>query len=46
MNTVLLNNLKKGNNSIKQEKYLTVAVDDNNAEHAATVLRRTDAEIS
>ena len=46
LNTILLTNLKKGNNSIRQEKLLTVAIDDSSAEHAATVLKRTDTEIS
>lgn len=46
MNTVYLDNLKKGNNSIRQDKYLTIAIDDNNAEHAATVLNKSDAIIS
>ncbi|MBP3782085.1 MAG: DUF87 domain-containing protein [Butyrivibrio sp.] len=46
MNNVLLDNLKMGNNSIKQDKILTVAIDDINAEHAVSVLRRMDAEIS
>ena len=45
MNNVLLDNLKMGNNSIKQDKILTVAIDDINAEHAVSVLRRMDAEI-
>lgn len=46
LNGVLLNSLKQGNNSIKQEKFLTVSVDDINAEHAVTVLRKMDAQIS
>ncbi|MCR5670695.1 MAG: DUF87 domain-containing protein [Butyrivibrio sp.] len=46
LNAVLLDNLKKGNNSIKQEKILTVSIDDISAEHAASVLRKMDAEIS
>lgn len=46
MNAIYLDNLKKGNNSIRQDKYLTVAIDDNDVEHAATVFKRTDAEIS
>ena len=46
MNSILLKNLKKGNNSIRQDKYLTVSVEDVSAEHAATVLRRLDVEIS
>lgn len=46
MNAVYLDNLKKGNNSIRQDKYLTIAVDDNDAEHASRVLSKTDAVIS
>ena len=46
MNNVLLDNLKRGNNSIKQDKILTVSIDDISAEHAVSVLRRMDAEIS
>nr|WP_297765579.1 DUF87 domain-containing protein [uncultured Butyrivibrio sp.] len=46
LNAVLLDSLKKGNNSIKQDKMLTIAIDDFNVEHAASVLRRMDAEIS
>ena len=46
MNGIMLKYLKKGNNSIKQDKYLTVSVEDISAEHAATVLTRLDGEIS
>lgn len=46
MNKFLLDNLVKGNNSICQEKFLTVAVDDTNVEHAASTLRRIDSEVS
>lgn len=46
MNGILLNNLKNGNNSIKQDKYLTVSVEDFNAEHAATVLSKLDIELN
>ena len=46
LNGVLVDKLKQGNNSIKQEKILTVSIEDINAEHAASVLRRMDAEIS
>lgn len=46
MNKVLLNNLTQGNNSITQEKFLTVAIDDDNVEHAVSTLRRVDVEVS
>ena len=46
MNKILLDNLTKGNNSISQDKFLTVAIEDENAEHAAATLRRIDTEIS
>lgn len=46
MNGILLDNLKTGNNSIQQEKLLTVAIEDSSAEHAAIALKRMDSEIS
>lgn len=46
MNSILLNNLKKGNNSIMQDKILTVAIDDEFADHAAIVFKRLDGEIN
>ncbi len=46
MNHLLLTALKKGNNSITQEKYLTVVITDNNVEHAVAVFRKLDLEIS
>jgi len=46
MNKILLGNLTQGNNAITQEKFLTVAVDDENAEHAVSTLRRIDMEVS
>lgn len=46
MNKILLDNLLKGNNSIAQDKYLTVSIDDENSEHAAATLRRIDTEVS
>lgn len=45
-NTVLLNALKKGNNSIKHDKYLVVSIEDVNVDHANTSFRRIDSEIS
>lgn len=46
MNKILLSNLKNGSNSIKQEKYLTIAVDDKSSEHAAVILSKLDTEIN
>ena len=46
LNMILLKALKRGNNSIKQEKLLTIAIDDMNVEHADIALRRLDTEIS
>lgn len=45
MNTILLGELKEGNNSIKQDKYLTVSIDDDDAEHAVKVLDNLNFEI-
>lgn len=45
-NGILLDNLKNGNNFIKQDKYLVVSIEDRNEEHAITEFRRIDAEIS
>lgn len=46
MNSILLSKLKEGNNSIQQEKFLTIAIDDHDTEHAVTVLKKLDVEIS
>lgn len=46
MNQILLNNLKKGENSIQQDKYLTISIEDFNADHAVSVLKRNDSDIS
>lgn len=45
MNTILLNELQKGNNSIRQDKYLTIAIEDDDARHAAKVINNLDFEI-
>lgn len=45
MNHILLGYLKEGNNSIKQDKYLTVSVKDKSADHAIATLKRADQEI-
>ncbi len=46
MNAILLKNLKSGNNSIKQEKYLVVAVEEQSADKAVARFRKLDSEIS
>lgn len=46
MNEFLMKNLSSGNNSIKQEKYLTIAVENPNAEVAIKALRDMDSEIN
>lgn len=38
--------LKEGSNSIVRDKYLTVSIEDMNAEHAAAILRRVDANVN
>ena len=38
--------LQEGSKSIVREKYLTVAIDDLDAEHAAATLRQVDSEVS
>lgn len=45
-NRILLDNLQHGNNSIQKDMYLTVAIEDVDSEHAATVLRRIDNELA
>lgn len=45
MNKIILGSLKRGNNSIISDKYLTVAIDDKSDVHAETVLSRLDGEI-
>lgn len=46
MNSAYLENLKKGSNSIKQDKYLTMAIEDLNADHAVSTFTRLDADIN
>lgn len=46
MNGILIDNLKKSNNGIRQDKYLVVKIHDINADHAVKVLERLDMEIS
>ena len=45
MNTILLENLKSGNNSIKRDKILTVAINDKDAKHAAINFNSIDDQI-
>ena len=45
MNTILLDKIAKGKNNIKQDKYLVVAVEDNDAGHAKQRLDTLDLEI-
>lgn len=46
LNGFLLKNMTRGNNSIRHDKYLTVAIKDYNSEHAAVSFQRLDSEIS
>ena len=46
VNGIYLSNLKKGNNSIRKDKFLTVSLEDRNFSHAETTFRRLDNEIS
>ncbi len=45
-NNLMLTALTKGNNSIRHDKFLTVAIEDYNEEHAAQVFTHLDQEIS
>lgn len=45
-NHILLENLKKGNNSITCEKFLTISMEDTNVEHANVVFDRLDTQTS
>lgn len=46
MNGILVDALKKGNNSITQEKYLVIAVKDESVEHVVAVFKNLDGEVS
>ena len=46
MNEILISNLKHGNSSLTQDKYLTISLKDNNVNHALSTLNKEDAEIS
>ncbi len=46
MNDVLLSNLKRGNNSARKDKMLTIAIKDNDAKHAAMQFKNIDTLIS
>ena len=45
MNNILLENLKNGNNSITQDKYLTICIHDPDTDHAVQTLEKMDLEI-
>lgn len=46
MNEILLDSLKKGSNSIMQDKYLTVSIEDTNSAHAAVTLNKIDNAVN
>ncbi len=46
MNGVLVDQLCKGNNSITQDKYLTIEIEDDNLDHATDTFRRIDTQVS
>lgn len=45
MNEILTSNLKHGSSSLTQDKYLTIAIDDNNVDHAISTLNKNDVNI-
>ena len=45
-NSILLSNLKKGNNSMKKDKMLTIAIEDRDAKHAAMQFKNIDNMVS
>ena len=46
MNGILVKNLSRGNNSIKQEKYLTLGIEDDNVEHAMVSLNKLEGDVN
>ncbi len=46
MTGVLVDKLCEGNNSIAQDKFLTVSIKDENLDHAAETLRRVDKQVA
>lgn len=46
MNQILAQTLKTGNNAFRMDKMLTIAIDDNEADHAVRVLKDMDVIIS
>ncbi|SEG03612.1 VirB4-like conjugal transfer ATPase, CD1110 family [Lachnospira multipara] len=46
MNEILTSNLKHGNASLTQDKYLTVSIEDGNVEHGISTLDKMDVDIS
>ena len=45
LNSILLANLAEGRNTLQQEKFLTVSIEDDDAERAIESLQRTDSVI-
>ena len=46
MNEIIKRGLENGNNSVLQDKYLTIALKDINADHAFTRLNKLDVQVS
>jgi len=46
MNKILLKALKEGNNTIQQDKILTVSIEDSNVEHAVAVFKNIDTAVN
>lgn len=46
MNSILISNLAKGSNGIRQEKYLTLAVEENDAEQAVRTLNHLEGTVN
>lgn len=46
LNNVLIGHLTKGNNCIKQEKYITISVEDDSSEHAVISLDNAERDIN
>lgn len=45
-NEFLASTLKHGNNSLTQDKYLTISINDNNIEHAIATINKNDIDIA
>ena len=46
LNGIMFEALASGSGSYAKDKYLTIAIEDQNAEHAAAVLRKQDVELA